>query len=176
LELAAVGFARLGAALVANVREDAPPKARLASIGRAYVTFTRPNQGLFLLMFRSDRLDFSRPALRATAGTAFGVLAHAAGGQPQVRSDARLTPSQTAKITAAWSLVHGFAMLMLDDRLKLLVAQMPDGTAAILRTPWAQQAPRMAPLHPKLAEIVCRPAARAGNENGTLHLLRPTAL
>jgi hypothetical protein len=98
LELAAVGFARFGAAPVANVREDAPPKAQLASIGHAYVTFARQNQGLFVLMFRSERLEFSRPALRAAAATAFGVLAHAAGGQPQVRSDARLTLSQTAKI------------------------------------------------------------------------------
>jgi hypothetical protein len=63
------------------------------------------------------------------------LLAHAAGGQPQVRSDARLTPSQMAKITAAWSLVHGFAMLMLDDRLKLLVARMPDGTDEMTCSP-----------------------------------------
>jgi hypothetical protein len=71
---------------------------------------------------------------------------------------------------------------MFDNRLKPLVARMADGTdemtllAAILRTPWAQQAQRMAPLHPKLAEVVCRPVARPGNENGTLHLLRPMAL
>jgi AcrR family transcriptional regulator len=143
-ELAAEGFARFGAALVANVREDAPPNAQLASIGHAYVTFARENPGLFLLMFRSERLDFSRPALRAAAEAAFGVLTRAAGGHPQVRPDVRLTLSQAANITAAWSLVHGFAMLTLDDRLKPLVARMPDGTdemtllAAILRTPWAQ--------------------------------------
>jgi AcrR family transcriptional regulator len=138
-ELAAVGFARFGAALVADVREDAPPSAQLAAIGHGYVTFARQNPGLFLLMFRSERLDFSRPALRAAADAAFGVLSQAVS---QVGSDVRLALSQAAKITAAWSLVHGFAMLTLDNRLKPLLARMPDGTdemtllAAILRTPW----------------------------------------
>jgi AcrR family transcriptional regulator len=138
-ELAAVGFARFGAALVADVREDTPPNAQLAAIGLGYVTFARQNPGLFLLMFRSERLDFSRPALRAAADAAFGVLSRAVGAQ--AGSNVRLALSQAAKITAAWSLVHGFAMLTLDDRLKPLVARMPDGTdemtllAAILRTP-----------------------------------------
>jgi AcrR family transcriptional regulator len=140
-ELAAVGFVRFGAALVADVR-DAPPNAQLAAIGLGYVTFARQNPGLFLLMFRSEKLDFSRPALRAAADAAFRVLSQAVGAHPQAGSNVRLAVSQAAKITAAWSLVHGFAMLTLDDRLKPLLARMPDGTdemtllAAILRTPW----------------------------------------
>jgi AcrR family transcriptional regulator len=141
-ELAAVGFTRFGFALVTDVREDASPNAQLVAIGHGYVTFARQNPGLFLLMFRSERLDFSRPALRAAADAAFGVLSRAVGAQAQAGSNVRLALSQAAKITAAWSLVHGFAMLTLDDRLKPLLARMPDGTdemtllAAILRTPW----------------------------------------
>jgi AcrR family transcriptional regulator len=140
-ELAASGFARFGAALVADVREDAPPKARLAAIGHGYVTFARQNPGLFLLMFRSERLDFSRPALRAAGEAAFGVLAGAVGARRREAPETPSALSQTAQITAAWSLVHGFAMLMLDGRLKPLVARMPDGTdemtllAAILSGP-----------------------------------------
>jgi len=143
-ELAAVGFARFGAALVAGVREDATPKARLAAIGHGYVTFAQQNPGLFLLMFRSERLDFNRPALRTAAQAAFGVLARAVGAHREARSDAPLTLSQAAQITAAWSLVHGFAMLMLDGRLKPLIARMRDGTdemallAAILSGPKGQ--------------------------------------
>jgi AcrR family transcriptional regulator len=140
-ELAALGFARFGAALVANTREGETPKARLAAIGHGYVTFARQNPGLFLLMFRSERLDFSRPPLRAAAEAAFGVLASAVGARQREASETPSTLSQAAQITAAWSLVHGFAMLMLDGRLKPLVARMPDGTdemallAAILRGP-----------------------------------------
>jgi AcrR family transcriptional regulator len=136
-ELAAVGFARFGAALVADVREDAAPQAQLAAIGRGYVAFARQNPGLFLLMFRGERLDFRRPALRSAADAAFGVLARAVGA-PQ---EGRLTLAQAADITAAWSLAHGFALLMLDGRLKPLIARMADGTdemallGAILRSP-----------------------------------------
>jgi AcrR family transcriptional regulator len=140
-ELAAVGFARFGAALVADVREDTPPKARLAAIGHGYVTFAQRNPGLFLLMFRGERLDFRRPSLRTAAEAAFGVLAGVVGAQRREPPNTPLTLSQAAHITAAWSLVHGFAMLMLDGRLKPLIASMPDGTdemtllAAILKSP-----------------------------------------
>lgn len=138
-ELAALGFARFSAALVANTREGESPKARLAAMGHGYVTFAQQNPGLFLLMFRSERLDFRRPALRAAGEAAFGVLADTIGAHGP--SDTLLTLSVAAQITAAWSLVHGFAMLMLDGRLKPLVARMPEGTdemtllAATLRSP-----------------------------------------
>ena len=125
-ELAAVGFARFGAAMVANTREGDTTKARLAAIGHGYVTFAKENPGLFLLMFRSERLDFSRPALRAAGEAGFGVLAGTLGQIGPYETP--LTLSQAARLTAAWSLVHGFAMLMLDGRLKPLVARMPDGT------------------------------------------------
>jgi AcrR family transcriptional regulator len=140
-DLAAVGFARFGAALVANTREGETSKARLAALGHGYVTFAQRNPGLFLLMFRSERLDFSRPPLRAAAEAAFGVLAGAVGARRREAPETPSTLSQAAQITAAWSLVHGFAMLMLDGRLKPLVARMPDGTdemtllAAILSGP-----------------------------------------
>jgi len=127
-ELAAVGFARFGAALVANTREGETSKARLAALGHGYVAFAQRNPGLFLLMFRSERLDFSRPPLRAAAEAAFGVLAGAVGARRREAPETPSTLSQAAQITAAWSLVHGFAMLMLDGRLKPLVARMPDGT------------------------------------------------
>jgi AcrR family transcriptional regulator len=140
-ELAAVGFARFRAAMMANVGESDPPAARLAAIGRGYVAFAREYPGLFLLMFRGERLDFSRPALRAAAEAAFEVLANAAGAQRRGPRETPLTLSQAARVAAAWSLAHGFATLMLDGRLKPLIAGMRDGTdemallAAILKSP-----------------------------------------
>ena len=38
---------------------------------------------------------------------------------------APLTLPQAAQMVVAWSLVHGFAMLLLDDRLKQLVTRLP---------------------------------------------------
>lgn len=127
-ELAAVGYARLGAALTENVGESEPPRARLAAVGRGYVAFARQNPGLFLLMFRSERLDFRRPALRAAAEAAFGVLRDAVGALRREIHETPPTLPQAARVTAAWSLAHGFAMLMLDGRLKPLIAGMRDGT------------------------------------------------
>jgi len=40
-----------------------------------------------------------------------------------------LTLQQAAGIAGAWSLVHGFAMLLLDGRLKPIVARVPIGTS-----------------------------------------------
>ena len=40
---------------------------------------------------------------------------------------ATLTLPQAAQMVVAWSLVHGFAMLLLDDRLKQLIAKLPSG-------------------------------------------------
>jgi AcrR family transcriptional regulator len=140
-ELAAVGFARFGAAVMAEVGESDPPKARLAALGRGYVAFARQYPGLFLLMFRSERLDFSRPALRAAADVAFDALANAVGAPRRGPRETPLTLSQAAQLTRAWSMVHGFAMLMLDGRLKPLIARIQDGVdemallAAILKTP-----------------------------------------
>jgi AcrR family transcriptional regulator len=63
-DLAAVGFARFRAAMEKHIRKSDPAPARLEAIGRGYVTFARTHPDLFLLMFRSERLDFTRPALR----------------------------------------------------------------------------------------------------------------
>jgi hypothetical protein len=74
-DLAAVGFARFRATMEAHVRKSDSAPARLEAIGRGYVTFARTHPDLFLLMFRSERLDFTRPALRSAADAALDVLA-----------------------------------------------------------------------------------------------------
>ena len=37
---------------------------------------------------------------------------------------------QAAAIARAWSLVHGFTMLLLDGRLKDILHRLPEGTTA----------------------------------------------
>src|ERR1700749_4120169 len=80
-ELAAVGFSRFGAALRGAASAAGPADARLDAMCMAYVAFARKYPGLFMLMFRSERLDFDRPALReamneSNAALAVGVGAH----------------------------------------------------------------------------------------------------
>src|SRR5262245_26184666 len=74
-DLAAVGFARFRAAMEAHISKRAP--ARLEAIGRGYVTFARTHPDLFLLMFRSERLDFTRPALQSAADAARSMYSQA---------------------------------------------------------------------------------------------------
>src|ERR1700737_3770146 len=74
-DLAAVGVARFRAAMEAHIRKSDPAPARLEAIGRGYVSFARTHPDLFLLMFRSERLDFTRPALRSAADAAPATLA-----------------------------------------------------------------------------------------------------
>lgn len=129
-ELAAVGFERFVATMQVNVRDIDPPGARMASIGRGYVAFARAHPGLFLLMFRSERLDMSRPALRAAVDASARVLSGAVGESRGEKVESTLTLPQAASIIAAWSLVHGFAMLLLDGRLEGLLARLPPGADA----------------------------------------------
>ncbi len=119
-ELAALGFRRFTASLLAARATCHDPHEQSMAIGRAYVVFARRHPGLFLLMFRSERLDPSRPALHDAMEGARQILL-AASVQPAET----LTPPQIAGQAAArWSLVHGFAMLLLDGRLDGL---LPDG-------------------------------------------------
>jgi len=126
-DLAAVGFARFRAVMEAHIRESDPAPTRLEAIGRGYVTFARTHPDLFLLMFRSERLDFTRPALQSAADAALDVLAGTVRAVRDEPMQATLTLPQAAQMVVAWSLVHGFTMLLLDNRLKQLIARLPAG-------------------------------------------------
>src|SRR5215471_18724942 len=110
-DLAAVGFARFRAVMEGHIRKSDPAPARLEAIGRGYVTFARTHPDLFLLMFRSERLDFTRPVLRSAADAALDVLAATVRAVRDEPMQATLTLPQAAQMVVAWSLVHGFAML-----------------------------------------------------------------
>jgi AcrR family transcriptional regulator len=123
-ELAAVGFMKFGAALnAATTQAGDDPRDTMKAMGLAYVGFARAHPGLFSLMFRSELLDPSRPALRDAIADTRTALRN----QISARSPARkLTPMQiAARSTAVWSLVHGFAVLMLDGRLDSTINALP---------------------------------------------------
>lgn len=113
---AAEGFAQLSAAM-AERRAAAPPHAldQLIAAGIAYVDYALAHRARFQLMFRSDRLDWTRPELAEAGDRAYGQL---------IESIARVDPGTDAgsiarrqrKTALAWSLVHGYATLMLDNR------------------------------------------------------------
>ena len=113
-DLAATGFVRFHTRLqdeasVASLN----PRARLIGLCRGYVQFARDSPGLFQLMFRSGRLDWSRPALATAGANAFALLMEQEGEAPPVDFGV----AQLAPAIAHWSLAHGLAMLLIDGRL-----------------------------------------------------------
>lgn len=124
-ELAAVGFRRFIVMLhtaAAVVGDD--PVARARAMDRAYVDFARTHTGMFLLIFRKEQLDPDRPALREAGREAMDLLRETAiAAAPEKARDVRWLATRMA---ARWSLVHGFALLAIDQRLDPILMNIPD--------------------------------------------------
>jgi AcrR family transcriptional regulator len=128
-ELAAIGFRQFNSAMAESCTPETPYPARGLARARAYVAYAQAHPGMYGLMFRTERLDYSRPSLHEAAETSFAGLAHAiaASRHEQIAEEA-LTLEQAAAIARAWSLVHGFTMLLLDGRLTDILHRLPKGT------------------------------------------------
>lgn len=112
-DLATAGYQRFGAAM-------AQPSGGLHGMGRAYVAFATAHPNLFQLMFRSDRLDFTRPALRTASQAALTGLAIATASPDASQS--------LPNLAATWAIAHGLALLLIDGRLAVLT----DNTNALV--------------------------------------------
>ena len=126
-ELAAIGYRQFSAAMIAANASGTREQKGLAS-AKAYIAFAQAHPGMYGLMFRTERLDYSRPALHEAAEASFSGLASAiaASRHEHIEQEA-LTLDQAAAIARAWSLVHGFTMLMLDGRLEDILHRLPEG-------------------------------------------------
>jgi AcrR family transcriptional regulator len=121
-ELAAIGFRQFNVAMAA---------AGTSGPAKAYVAYARAHPGMYGLMFRTERLDMTRPSLHEAASASFAGLAGAIGASRHEHITAEaLSLDQAAAIARAWSLVHGFTMLLLDGRLTDILRRLPDGTDA----------------------------------------------
>jgi AcrR family transcriptional regulator len=128
-ELAAIGFREFGAAMAAARASAASPGERGVASAKAYVAYAQAHPGMYGLMFRSERLDYSRPSLREASDASFAGLARGVGASRQEQiSEESLLLDQAAAIAGAWSLVHGFTMLLLDGRLCKILNLSPEGT------------------------------------------------
>lgn len=147
-ELAAVGFRQFNAAMASACDAATTPLEQALARPKAYVAYAQAHPGMYGIMFRTERLDYSRPSLHEAAEASFAGLANAIGmiRQEQISEDA-LTLNQGAAIARAWAMVHGFTMLLLDGRLEDILARLPEGTTAerlleaMLTAPVAQKLP-----------------------------------
>jgi len=130
-ELAAIGFRQFNAAMAAADAIDAPPLMKALARAKAYVAYAQAHPGMYGLMFRTERLDMTRPSLHEAASASFAGLAGAIGVRRQEQiSERALSLEQAAAIVRAWSLVHGFTMLLLDGRLTDVLRRLPKGNSA----------------------------------------------
>jgi AcrR family transcriptional regulator len=142
-ELAAIGYRQFNAVSIAAA-DAAGPTADDKGLARAraYVAYALAHPGMYSLMFRAERLDMKRPGLDEAADAAFAGLAGSIAAQrhEEIAAEA-LSLDQAAAIVRAWSLVHGFTMLLLDGRIADILHRLPDGTDpaalldAMLKTP-----------------------------------------
>jgi AcrR family transcriptional regulator len=130
-ELAAIGFRQFNAAMASACDAATSPMERAMARPKAYVAYAQAHPGMYGIMFRTERLDYSRPSLHEAAGASFAGLANAIGAmrQEQISRDT-MTLDQAAAIARAWSMVHGFTMLLLDGRLEDILERLPEGTTA----------------------------------------------
>ena len=130
-ELAAIGFRQFNMAMSAAGASASAPLEKAAARARAYVAYAQAHPGMYGLMFRTERLDMTRPSLCEAANASFAGLAGAIGVSRQEQiSEQALSLGQAADIARAWSLVHGFTMLLLDGRLTDILNRLPKGTDA----------------------------------------------
>jgi AcrR family transcriptional regulator len=130
-ELAAIGFRQFNAAMASACDAATTPLERTMARPKAYVAYAQAHPGMYGIMFRTERLDYSRPSLHEAADASFAGLANAIGAMrhEQISRDT-LTLDQAAAIARAWSMVHGFTMLLLDGRLEDILERLPKGTTA----------------------------------------------
>jgi AcrR family transcriptional regulator len=130
-ELAAIGFRQFNAAMAVAGAAGSLPMEKALAPAKAYVAYAQAHPGMYGLMFRSERLDMTRPSLHEAANASFAGLAGAIGASrhEQIHEEA-LSLEQAAAIARAWSLVHGFTMLLLDGRLSDILRRLPKGTDA----------------------------------------------
>jgi len=117
-ELAAQGYRAFTARLTAAA--EAPGRRSVQrAMGQAYVAFAQDNPGMFQLMFQSGRLDFSRPSLAEAAGGASLALMRSTGATAANEDGWAGETGRRALAQAVfdWSVVHGFATLLIDGRL-----------------------------------------------------------
>lgn len=108
--IAAEGFVSFKVALEGGQAKT--PQTRLEAMALAYILFARRNPALFRLMFGAELADLSPyPDLREKAVASFAVLQNAIAATKGQEAD------REGAMTAAWSFVHGLAVLMLDGRI-----------------------------------------------------------
>jgi AcrR family transcriptional regulator len=119
-EVAVLGFEELAKHLQVDTAET--PGRRLQTQGIGYVRFALTHPGRFHLMFRKDRVSAEHVALQEAGSRALALLEQTIRAMRVIPDDQPLDSEARAMLLATWSMVHGFAHLMLDGKLAHMYA------------------------------------------------------
>lgn len=114
-ELAAESFEALDALMTRYRQKSKEAYDQFIATGLAYADYALAHRARFQLMFRSDRLDFENPRLAQASARTYGQLLETLAALPPPEREPPLTLDERAGL--AWSIVHGFAVLMLENEL-----------------------------------------------------------
>ena len=129
--IATRAFERLTTALAtADFNAGGKRAIRLRAQGEAYVRFAVQNRAAFDLMWRCAILNAEDPAYRRASSAAFQILRRAIDGPA---TDDLFPAPPSAKVIAAWSIVHGYARLALDGAFDPWREGVFDGVMASLK-------------------------------------------
>jgi AcrR family transcriptional regulator len=115
--VAAEGFRSLRAAMMEGLEStEGNPLQRMQEMGVAYVLFAVRNPQLYRLMFGGELRDRERhEELIRESGATYAALGAAMEDSMGDGSGGRRAPGEFA--LSAWALVHGLAMLLVDQRV-----------------------------------------------------------
>jgi AcrR family transcriptional regulator len=126
-EFAALGYERM-AAMMQAARDAAGQdrRAALTGVGMAYIEFAVLHRAQFSLMFRPGTVDRDHPHMVQVANICFDHLQQtlALASQP----GAALKPQFMTRVLLAWSMVHGFAVLVMDGGVAKLAHDIRNPT------------------------------------------------
>jgi AcrR family transcriptional regulator len=115
-EIAAEGFTMFRDALARAAQTHPDDKVkRLVEMGVAYVEFALEHRSHFKVMWEGGIAKGDYPEMKQTAYQAYLLLEEAANDLHPRANGAR----QQALVRAAWSLVHGYAVLTLEGELEI---------------------------------------------------------
>ena len=118
--LAALGFEELATRMEAGAEPGQSTPARIRAMWEAYVRFALQSPGRFRVTF-GEKIRPSQSAnagLREAASRAFGLLQQEVARLPACAREPESILPQTVLF---WSMVHGLAILLLDQRLNAFV-------------------------------------------------------
>jgi AcrR family transcriptional regulator len=114
--IAAEGFRRHTSAMRQGVEGETPGQARLMAACNGYLRFALENPELFKLMFSGTMCDIDDPDLKSAAWGSYDVLRDVAWGLDWDKAADPGGPWRTEWML--WSMVHGYATLLIERQIR----------------------------------------------------------